>query len=100
MNDTRHIETQAIHAGRVGDPAYGALTTPIHQTSTFVFDDAGQGGARFAGEEGGYVYTRLGNPTVRELEQRMAVLEGTEDAIAFAIPSFSPHPPTDNFYIV
>jgi methionine-gamma-lyase len=84
MNDSRHIETQAIHAGRVGDPAHGSLATPIHQTSTFVFDDAAQGGARFAGEEGGYVYSRLGNPTVRELEQRMAVLEGTEDAIAFA----------------
>jgi len=84
MNDSRHIETQAIHAGRVGDPAHGSLATPIHQTSTFVFDDAAQGGARFAGEAEGYVYSRLGNPTVRELEQRMAVLEGTDDAIAFA----------------
>lgn len=56
--------TKAIHAGNVKDAQYGALTTPIFQTSTFVFDSCEQGGRRFAGQEGGYIYTRLGNPTM------------------------------------
>lgn len=78
-----HIETRAIHSGRVGDPSFGSLATPIHQTSTFVFDNVQQGADRFAGEEAGFIYTRLGNPTVMELEQRMAALENTEAAVAF-----------------
>ena len=78
-----NLETKAIHAGRVGDPSFGSLATPIHQTSTFVFETVQQGASRFAGEEAGFIYTRLGNPTVRELEQRMAALENTEDAAAF-----------------
>lgn len=79
----KHLETKAIHAGRVGDPSFGSLATPIHQTSTFVFDNVQQGANRFAGEEGGFIYSRLGNPTVLELEQRMAALENTEAAAAF-----------------
>lgn len=79
-----HLETLSIHAGRIGDPSFGSLSTPIHQTSTFVFDQVEQGAARFAGEADGFIYSRLGNPTVRELEQRVAALEGSEDAIAFA----------------
>lgn len=78
-----HIETNTIHAGKVQDEQFGALSTPVYQTSTFIFDNTEQGGARFAGEEQGYIYGRLGNPTVTELEQRMAVLEGTEAAAAF-----------------
>ncbi|WP_144391478.1 methionine gamma-lyase [Pleionea sediminis] len=77
-----HIETNTIHAGKVADQQFGALSTPIYQTSTYVFDNTEQGGARFNGDEQGYIYGRLGNPTVRELEQRMATLEGTEDAVA------------------
>lgn len=79
----KYLETKAIHAGRVGDPSFGSLATPIHQTSTFVFDNVQQGANRFAGEEGGFIYSRLGNPTVLELEQRMAALENTEAAAAF-----------------
>ncbi len=79
----KHLETKAIHAGRVGDPSFGSLATPIHQTSTFVFDNVQQGANRFAGEETGFIYSRLGNPTVMELEQRMASLENTEAAAAF-----------------
>ena len=56
------FSTQAIHAGMEKNP-FGALATPIFQTSTFVFDSCAQGGRRFAGEEGGAVYSRLGNPT-------------------------------------
>ena len=68
--------TKAIHAGNVKDAQYGALTTPIFQTSTFVFDSCEQGGRRFAGQEGGYIYTRLGNPTLDAVEQKIAALEG------------------------
>lgn len=62
----------------------GALVTPIYQSSTFVFDSVEQGAARFAGQEPGYIYTRLGNPTISEFEQKMARLEGAEDGVAFA----------------
>ncbi|PWK47810.1 methionine gamma-lyase [Pleionea mediterranea] len=79
---SNHIETNTIHAGKVKDKQFGALSTPIYQTSTYVFDSTHQGGARFSGDEQGYIYGRLGNPTVRELEQRMASLEGTDDAAA------------------
>lgn len=68
--------TRAIHGGHKKD-CYGALASPIYQTSTFVFDSAEQGGRRFTGEEG-YIYTRLGNPTNTELEEKIAMLEGTE----------------------
>jgi len=74
--------TRAIHAGNVKDAQYGALSTPIYQTSTFIFDSCEQGGRRFAGEEGGYIYTRLGNPTVSVLENKVAALEGGEACVA------------------
>ena len=77
-------ETLCIHAGKAKGAHQGALTTPLYQTSTFVFDNAEQGAARFAGEEEGYIYTRLGNPTTRELELKMAALEKMEDAAATA----------------
>lgn len=83
MINSKHIETKTIHAGKVKDGQFGALSTPIYQTSTFIFDNVQQGSARFMGEEEGFIYGRLGNPTVRELEQRMAALESTEDAAAF-----------------
>jgi len=77
-------ETQCIHAGKVKDAQFGALATPLYQTSTFVFDSAEQGAARFAGEAEGFIYTRLGNPTTRELELKVAALEGMADAAATA----------------
>ena len=84
MNQSSHFETQVIHAGDNPDQQYGCLSTPLYQTSTFVFETAEQGGRRFAGEEPGYIYTRLGNPTTRQLEQRLAVLENMDDAAATA----------------
>lgn len=81
---SNHIETNAIHAGRINDEQFGSLATPLYQTSTFIFDDAQQGGDRFAGESEGYIYTRLGNPTTRQLEQRVAAMECMEDAAATA----------------
>lgn len=75
--------TKAIHGGHVDDQ-FGSLATPIHQTATFVFDSAEQGGRRFALEEGGYIYTRLGNPTNTQLEEKIALLEGAEAAVSTA----------------
>lgn len=76
--------TRAIHAGNVHDAQYGALSTPIYQTSTFVFENCEQGGRRFAGEEDGYIYSRLGNPTTSILENKIAALEGGEACAAAA----------------
>lgn len=74
--------TKAIHAGNVKDTQYGALTMPIYQTSTFVFDSCEQGAARFSGKENGYIYSRLGNPTSSVLEAKIAALDGAEAALA------------------
>ena len=78
------IGTKAIHAGNVKDKQYGALTMPIYQTSTFYFNSCEEGGRRFAGEEAGFIYTRLGNPTSTVLESKVAELEGGEAAAATA----------------
>jgi methionine-gamma-lyase len=84
MSEPHHglgLGSQAIHAGQDRD-ATGSVMTPIYQTSTFAFDNAAQGAARFAGEDPGYVYTRLGNPTIRALEDNLAALEGGTRALA------------------
>jgi len=78
------FSTRAVHAGQGPCPVTGALSTPIYQTSTFVFQNVDQGAARFAGEEEGYIYTRLGNPTVAAFEEKIAVLEGGEAGLAFS----------------
>lgn len=84
MNDKKlGFSTRQIHAGSMKN-ASGALCGPIYQTSTFVFDSVEQGGARFAGEEPGYIYSRLGNPSLTVLEAKIASLEGAEAAIAAA----------------
>ena len=75
--------TRQIHAGKHENSA-GALCTPIYQTSTFEFETVQQGGARFAGEEPGFIYTRLGNPSVQQVEEKVASLEGAEAALAAA----------------
>jgi len=82
--NSQSIETQAIHSGRINDEQFGSLATPLYQTSTFIFDNAEQGADRFAGESEGFIYTRLGNPTTRQLEMRVAAMEGMEDAAATA----------------
>ena len=75
------LGTTAIHAGTLKN-LYGTLAMPIYQTSTFIFDSAEQGGRRFALEEAGYIYTRLGNPTTTVLENKIAALEEGEAGIA------------------
>ncbi len=82
--ETMNFATKAIHGGHHKDPVSGALTTPIFQTSTFVFDSAEQGGRRFALEESGYIYSRLGNPTNTQLEEKVALLEGAEACMSTA----------------
>ncbi len=76
--------TCAIHHGYDPMDAQGALTPPVYMTSTFAFPDIDAGARRFAGEEKGYVYTRLGNPTQALLETKLAALEGGEAALATA----------------
>lgn len=75
--------TKAIHGGHKKDQ-YGSLATPIYQTSTFVFDNAEQGGNRFALKEDGYIYSRLGNPTNTILEEKVALLEGADACMSAA----------------
>src|SRR5690606_33707653 len=75
-----NFSTRAVHAGYQKNE-FGALATPIYQTSTFIFDSAEQGGRRFAMEEGGYIYSRLGNPTCTQVEEKLANLENAEAAI-------------------
>ncbi|MGE6595282.1 methionine gamma-lyase [Bacillus proteolyticus] len=79
----KHIETALIHHGYESNENKGSLTPPLFQTSTFTFETAQQGEASFAGEDPSYIYSRLGNPTVKLFEERMAVLEGGEEALAF-----------------
>jgi methionine-gamma-lyase len=78
------FHTMAIHAGQEPDPITGAVSVPIYQTSTFAFASTAQGAARFSGEEDGYIYTRLGNPTTRALEDCVARLEGGYRGLATA----------------
>src|SRR5688500_11919194 len=64
----------AVHGGHVQDPRY-AHQTPIYASSTYVFDNAEQGMKRFSGEEEGYIYSRWGNPTITEAEEKITALE-------------------------
>ncbi|MGZ8840709.1 MAG: PLP-dependent transferase, partial [Candidatus Aminicenantales bacterium] len=83
-HDFQSPETTVIHAGQEPDPVYGGVSVPIYQSSTFAFDSAEQGAARFAGKEKGFIYTRIANPTIRALEESLATLEGGFDASATA----------------
>ena len=76
------IHTRAVHLGSRPEPLYGALSVPVYQTSTFAFESVDQGAARFRDQRAGYVYTRMGNPTVAALEEAVAELEGGHAAIA------------------
>ena len=83
--DTRKLgfNTKLVHAGMEKD-AHGSVVTPIYQTSTFAFDNAQQGADRFAGKAEGYIYTRIGNPTISALERQVAELENGFGATAMA----------------
>ena len=79
-----HKTSQPIHAGTRKDTVHGAVSVPIYQSSTFAFPSADEGAARFSGEHPGYVYTRLGNPTVNALEETVACLEKGSRGLATA----------------
>jgi len=78
------IETLAVHAGARPDPVTGARSTPIYQTTSFVFDDAEHAASLFNLQTFGYVYSRMTNPTVAVFEERIAALEGGRGAVACA----------------
>jgi methionine-gamma-lyase len=75
------FNTRLIHAGAFED-AYGSATVPIYQSSTFKFKSARHGADCFSGKSDGFIYTRIGNPTIRALEQNIASLENGRDGIA------------------
>jgi len=78
----KSMETKVIHSGQEPDPVYGGVSVPIYQSSTFAFQSVEQGAARFAGLEKGYIYTRIANPTIKALEDRVASLENGYGGIA------------------
>lgn len=75
------FNTKLIHAGAFEDE-FGSATVPIYQTSTFRFKSAQEGADCFSGKSDGYIYTRIGNPTINALEQNIAALENGYDGIA------------------
>jgi methionine-gamma-lyase len=83
-NHPNSFSTMAIHHGYDPMKNEGALTPPLHLTSTFVFETAEMGGEMFAGEQVGHIYSRISNPTNDLLERRIAVLEGAEAGLALA----------------
>jgi len=83
-NVTYGFETRAIHAGAAPDPTTGARATPIYQTTAYVFDDVDHAASLFNLHNFGYIYSRLTNPTVAVLEERVANLEGGRAAVAAA----------------
>src|SRR6266576_4290474 len=78
------IETLCLHAGQIPDAATGARAAPIYQTTSFVFDSADHAASLFNLQTFGNVYSRISNPTVAALEERVAALEGGRAALAAA----------------
>jgi O-acetylhomoserine (thiol)-lyase len=78
------FETLALHAGQQPDPATGARAVPIYQTTSYVFADPDQAASLFNLERAGHIYSRISNPTVAVLEERVAALEGGVGAVATA----------------
>jgi O-acetylhomoserine (thiol)-lyase len=81
---THRFDTMSLHAGAQPDPATGARATPIYQSASFVFPDSDHAAALFNMERAGHVYSRISNPTVAVLEERVAALEGGVGAIGTA----------------
>ena len=85
MLKDKSVFTQAVHAGERGPrPDFDPVSTPIHPSVGYLYDEMDDLDGVFAGERAGYVYPRYGSPTVSAFEQAVAVLEGAEDAVAFA----------------
>ena len=85
MPKDRSIFTQAVHAGERGPrPDFTPVSTPVHYSVGYLYEDMRDLDGVFGGERAGFVYPRYGSPTVSAFEQAVAVLEGGEDAVAFA----------------
>ncbi len=82
--DFLKFSTLALHAGQQPDPTTGARAVPIYQTTSFVFEDTDQAAALFNLERAGHVYSRISNPTVAVLEERLAALDGGVGAVCTA----------------
>jgi O-acetylhomoserine (thiol)-lyase len=86
MADPKHIrfDTLALHAGQQPDPQHGSRAVPIYQSTSFVFKNADHAASLFNLEQAGHIYSRISNPTVAVLEERLSALEGGVGAIATA----------------
>ncbi len=82
MSGDYKFNTLGLHAGHSPDSRYGSRAVPIHQTTSYVFQDTEQAAALFNMEVGGHIYSRISNPTVAVLEQRLAALEGGIGTVA------------------
>jgi O-acetylhomoserine (thiol)-lyase len=78
------FETLALHAGQQPDPVFRARAVPIYETTSYVFADVDHAAGLFNLERAGHLYSRLSNPTVAVLEERVAALEGGVGAVATA----------------
>src|SRR5438477_4716361 len=84
MTTKPRFDTLSLHAGQRPDPATGARAVPIYQTTSYVFDDTEHAAALFNLERAGHIYSRISNPTVAVLEERISALEGGVGAVATA----------------
>ena len=82
--ETPRFDTRSLHAGQEADPATGARAPPIYQTTSYEFEDADHAASLYALDAEGDIYSRISNPTVRALEDRLADLEGGTGAVATA----------------
>lgn len=83
MKNLKNIESKCVHAG-ISEYEFGSVVPPIYQTSTFKFESAKHGADLFAGNEKGYIYTRMQNPTIEAMEAAVAELEGGYKALGCA----------------
>ena len=82
MSEKYKFDTMSLHAGHVPDKETGSRAVPIYQTTSYVFNDTDEAAALYNMEVGGHLYTRISNPTVATLEQRLSALEGGVSSIA------------------
>ena len=84
MSEKYKFDTLSLHAGHVPDKETGSRAVPIYQTTSYVFNDSDEAAALYNMEVGGHLYTRISNPTISVLEQRLAALDGGVSCIACA----------------
>ena len=89
--ESKHPETLLLHAGHRADPTTGSVAVPIHQTSSYQFQDTAHASRLFALEELGFIYTRIMNPTQNALEQRLTAMDGGAAALAVASGQAASH---------